>query len=476
MTIDVLPDVALLEIFNFHVLSYAGAWDKPEWDTLVHVCRKWRNVIFGSPLRLNLQLRCNASTPVRETLNVWPLLPIGVLEFGHEKWGVDNIIAALEHNDRIYQLILNRIPSSQLQEVLAEMQQPFPALTYLSLGDRYIRPPPVVPASFLGGSAQSLETLQLHRILYVGLPKLLLSATHLVHLELWHVPHSGYISPETMANCLSVLARLKSLCIGFESPQSRPDRKSRRPPSLTRTLLPDLTNLRFRGVCEYLEDLVALIDAPLVDNLTINLFHQLILETPQITQFISRTLKFKAHDEVNIGFSDQFVSVKAFDGKLNLGIVCKQSDWQLSSLEQVCSSFFRQALIPMVERLYIVEGEFYQPCRQDDIENSQWLELLHQFTDVKGLYISREYAPRIAPALRELVGERATEVLPFLQTLFLENPLLSGPVQDGIEQFAAARQLAGHPIFVGSWELKRKVFSNNDNSPLVLYLPAAVLL
>ena len=33
---------------------------------------------------------------------------------------------------------------------------------------------------------------------------------------------------------------------------------------------------------------------------------------------------------------------------------------------------------------------------------------------VKGLYISEEFRPRIAPTLKELVGERVTEVLPDL--------------------------------------------------------------
>ena len=170
-----LPDVALLEIFDFYVDE-----ERIEaWHTLVHVCRKWRNVVFGSPRRLNLRLYCTARTPVRETLDVWPLLPIVIWVYGHETWGVDNIIAALEHNDRICELDLFDIPSSQLEKVLAAMQQPFPALTRLRLQSRD-ETAPVVPASFLGGSAPRLQTLILDRIPFPGLPKLLLSATHLV--------------------------------------------------------------------------------------------------------------------------------------------------------------------------------------------------------------------------------------------------------------------------------------------------------
>ena len=45
-----LPDVALLKIFDFYVEARADVW-----YTLVQVCRKWRSVAFGSPRRLNLQ-------------------------------------------------------------------------------------------------------------------------------------------------------------------------------------------------------------------------------------------------------------------------------------------------------------------------------------------------------------------------------------------------------------------------------------
>jgi hypothetical protein len=451
VTIDMLPDVALLEIFDIYTLE-----DEEEWHTLVHVCRKWRSIVFGSPLRLDLQLLCTARTPVRETLDVWPVLPIVVWSDDHESWGMDNIVAALEHNDRIYRLDLNP-QSSHFEELLAAMQQPFPALKFLDLWlQRGDEPVPVVPASFLGGSAPVLEVLALNRIPFPGLPKLLLSATHLVHLRLLNIPHSGYISPEAMVNSLSALIRLESLTIRFEFPQSRPDQRRRRPPPPTRTVIPVLTFLRFYGVSEYLEDLVSRIDAPLLRTLEIILLHQLIFDTPQLTQFIGRTPKLKGYNEAHVDFSDSDVLVRypqAFDGALELGILCGQSDWQLSSLAQVCSSSFPQALIPMVEHLYI-QSKGWNPPWQDDIENGQWLELFHPFSGVKDLYISSEFAPRIVPALQELVGERAMEALPALQNIFLqESPTSSsGPAQEMIGKFVAARQLADHPIAVSHWQ------------------------
>jgi hypothetical protein len=70
-----------------------------------------------------------------------------------------------------------------------------------------------------------------------------------------------------------------------------------------------------------------------------------------------------------------------------------------------------------VEQLYILDNKSPRLHFQDI---SQWLELLRPFTAVRDLYICQEIAPYIAPALRELVGEKVTEVLPAMQTLFLD--------------------------------------------------------
>ena len=128
-----LPDVALLEIFEFYVNE--AEWIDA-WHTLVHVCRKWRSVAFGSPRRLNLQLYCSPTTPVKRTLGVWPPLPIVIRQYGHPMCSMRNVIAALKRNYHVCEIELWRIPSSLLEQVLASMQMPFPALTNLKLGSK----------------------------------------------------------------------------------------------------------------------------------------------------------------------------------------------------------------------------------------------------------------------------------------------------------------------------------------------------
>ena len=437
-------------MFDFYL--YEGRIEA--WYPLVHVCRKWRKVVFGSPRRLNLRLYCRAGTPVRETLDVWPPLPIVLMVYGDEVWDEGDIVAVLERNDRVCGIDLwpGYVPNWRLEKLFAALRQPFPTLTRLQLHcEARDETAPVFPNSFLGGSAPLLQSLILGGIPCPGLPKLLLSAIQLTTLELSGIPFSGYFPPEAIAIGLSVLTRLEKLIIEFDSPQCRPDRNSRRPPSHTRILLPVLTSFQFKEVGEYFEDLVARIDAPLLNDLEITFFHQLTFHTPQLTQFISRTPRFKSYDGARVVFSELEARItlsQTFDETLKLGILSNKSEWQLSSLAEIRSSF-PQDFFHTVESLHILENEYWRPDWQDDIENNQWLELLGPFTAVKDLHMSQELAPRIAPALRELVsGEGGIEILPALRSVFLEEPLPLGPVQDAIGKFVAARQLADQPITV----------------------------
>jgi hypothetical protein len=120
----------------------------------------------------------------------------------------------------------------------------------------------------------------LDAIPFPALPKILLSTTDLVHITLSRTPRSGYISPEAIVAGLAVMANLKYVNIGFETPFSRPDQEGRRLPPPTRITLPGLTRFEFKGVSEYLEILVSRIDTPLFDSIQITSFQQLIFDTP----------------------------------------------------------------------------------------------------------------------------------------------------------------------------------------------------
>jgi hypothetical protein len=394
-----------------------------------------------------------------ELTGIWPPLPIIITDvfdrFISEDYDFD---AAIAYHNRISEIYLVNLERLQLERLALAMHVQFPALIDLSLEFGNIGPGPALPDGFLSGSVPNLQSLILYTIAFPGLPELLLSTTHLVSLALFNIPLSECFSLEAFVTNLALLANLKFLTIGFESLLSYPDPERRRLPPQTRTILPALTRFEFQGISEYLDDLVARIDAPLLDSISIIFFHRLIFDIPQLARFMRRTTRFQALNETHVhfyfdaDFCHRGVQVKisqptrTFDDKSRLRIIYKKSDGLLSSLAQVYTSFIPS--ISMVECLYI----YCLPQWQDNAEGLQWLEFFHPFTGVKNLYVAQIFSRFIALALQDLVGERVTEVLPALECLFLGDLHPSGPVEEAIGPFVAARQLLGHPVAVSRWK------------------------
>ena len=214
-----LPDEVLLAIFDFYVVANLyqdlyydeipdrGIDDYPfanikiqSWQSLVHVCQHWRSIVFGSQSRLNLQLCCTTRTPAVETVDVWPALPLVIQDYVSGT-SVDDLVAHLKLSDRIRQIKLcfRTSESSRNEELWTTMQAPFPELSvlFLKFDSSYT---PVLPDSFLDGSAPRLRSFVLEGIPFPRIPNLLLSATHLVYLCLlepgtFHPRHWPLASP-----------------------------------------------------------------------------------------------------------------------------------------------------------------------------------------------------------------------------------------------------------------------------------------
>jgi len=458
-TVGTLPDVALLEIFIFYV-DETGL--SVGWRKLVRVCRRWRHIVFGSQNRLHLHLHCTERTPVREMLDVWPALPLIVsnrrkLSPVEAPGAKSNIIAALEYHNRVREIDLRCVPGWLLERLAAMAQEPYPELTSLELRSND-ESAPVLPDSFLGASAPRLRTLVLDSVPFPGLRKLLLTASNLVQLHLNRIPNSGYISPDAMVACVLTMNNLESFTLEYRCPLSRPDRASRRPPPPTRVVFPSLTRFRFHGASEYLEDFLALVDSPLLNFFHVTFFNQLAFDLSQLPQFISRTEKIKALTRAVLAFYNNLIEITlslktrtaADHGTLVLRVSCRESDWQLSSLVQLCGSAL--PLLSAFERLDIHEHPFWGTHWQSDMENTQWMEFLDLFTAVKGLYLSNGIALRVARALQGMARERVvTDMLPSLRDIFVEGLQPTGPVHEAIGQFIAVRQLSNYSLTVDNW-------------------------
>ena len=459
------------------------------WISLVHVCRRWRGLVFGSPRHLNLRLCATARMLLRAkrgmvTLDIWPALPLVVQG---TVLLMDGVTPVFKHSDRINQINLEILTTWQIEKLWAVMEVPFPELAVLRLqlnpilgyplrsiayevpfmplrpshpilgGPHRLVTYEVLPDSFLGGSALRLRYFYLDSIPFPGLPKLLLSATHLVELCLFNITQSGYISPKTMATGLSMLTSLETLRLEFKYSQPYPDLKGQLSSPPTRFILPALTAFWFKGVSEYLERLVARIDSPRLHKFSARFLEDIDFNTRELNQFISRTPTFGAYDEALLKFGCGGALVwlrqshpgRSDHGMVTIEISSQVPDRLLSNLTQICTLSLR--LLLTMENLYIGGNQDSPLIQENDIEITKWLDLLLPFTAVKNLYLSNPFSPCIALALHELTGGRTTEVLPVLQKVLLEWFQPSQLVEEALAQFISARQLTNHPVTISTW-------------------------
>jgi hypothetical protein len=449
-----LPDNVLLEIFDFYQENDDPTYPVWKWHILVHVCRRWRQIVFASPHRLNLQIHCSFRTPVRNNLGIWPILPIvinyyrpgNVITPSDE----DNVIAALEHLDRVCDVRLV-LTGSESEKITTVMQQPFPVL--MSLHIWHIEPTdgsvPVLPVEFLGGSAPRLQEIYLRGCPFPALPTLLLSSSDLVTLHLRDIPPTGYISPKAMVAGLAALPRLTFFIIELRSATSRPDRMH--PPPVTRTVLPALTAFHFRGASEYLEDFVARIDGPQVNGIYIRYLNQLVdFQVAQLPKFFDRSLgpKLTLSTYAQVNFYSSRVSFNTYchandpspgPPSATTVILCEGIDFQVSHIAQVLSQFW--ATLSNVVHLKLNA----YPVEDSELEctDVEWVHLLCQFPAVHTLHVSRNLAGHVALALEDIAGEIDAEPLPSLDSIYLPGQLASS-----VEKFVAARKLSDRPVTV----------------------------
>ena len=450
VTISALPDDVLLEIFKFYVDQI---YPEDTWHTLVHVCRKWRYVVFASPRWLRLELRCTNKSPVKKMLDIWPALPIVIDAYitNSRRSGVANIIAALKRHDLVCRINIWGVPNSLLKS--AAIKRRFSKLTDLTLRSNEENAPAITD-SFLSGSAPRLRSLQFRGIPFPfpALGKLLLSTTDLVTLCLEDIPKSGIISPEQIVTSLSALIKLQELFIDLRSPRSHADRERRHLPLLKRLVLPSLTHFYFKGDSEYLEGIVGSMDAPALKMVTITFFNQLVFNTPLLRDFFSRTV-FQEPHQADVSFNKPCINLSFFrrkgttyHGMLSVEISSSVLEWQITSLAQFCSTCLPP--LPTLERLVMHEFSSYWPELPDDMDIAPWSELLRSFVTVKDLVLSGDpLRGSNLHILRRLTG--VPEVFPALRHVFGRSLGIWGdnaPIQKVVAEFITARQLSGRPV------------------------------
>ncbi|KAH8984721.1 hypothetical protein EDB92DRAFT_2116998 [Lactarius akahatsu] len=444
VTIDMLSDDILLDIFR-HCLD-----PTPQiWPMLSCVCQTWRRIVFASPLGLNLRLYCTYGTPVLKSLDCWPALPIIVQYGGVPNFDPpapeddDNIIAALKRSGRISSISLTATRS--LLESLSTISEPFSELEDLVLLSRD-NVQLTLSSTFRWGPR--LRTLHSTRIAFPSLPQLLSHSHDLVDIQLHEVPSAGYFSPEVFVNALSGMTHLRTLSLHFLSLPPRRNFLSLPPSSGERVILPALTLLKYRGTSKYLDSLVARIDAPVLEDIDITLFSQPTMDASQLGRFVERIGIQVPLSQAEVQMSGHAISISFTSSgsstPLRLQISCKQLDWQLSSMTQVCDQF--SPFLSGVKNLRINSTQL--SSGQNDVNGEQWLELIRAFGGATDLRVASELTTAILCALGLVEGGHAT-VLPSLRHLHIENPTaMNEPSCDGLLAFITSRFRSGHPVQV----------------------------
>ena len=443
-----LTDDVLLEIFDFyqsnHDYSLCIVW---EWHLLAHVCRRWRQIIFDSPNRLNVRILCTPKTPVSKNLRIWPAFPLAI-DYNHNDSGTQgNVVAAIRQIDRVSYVKLN-VTGSQLEKVASEMLQPFPVLTHLYIDSKRRL---TFTANFLGGSAPCLRELVLSGVNYPALPTLLLSASGLVILKLHDIHPISYISPETMIACLAASPRLETLIIEFRSRfplgLATPWLRQIRLPLVTQTVLPALTDFWYKGDCEYLEDLIPRIECPQLEDIFIDYLSQNDdFQVAQLSKFVDRSVgpfrrAYVSLLSKRVTFNlDRHANYNGWDRRVGVTISFTAIDWQ-SQIAQVLGQF-------SVALSKVVHLEFKRNLKlhvEEATDNVEWPRLFRQFPAMQMLHVCWDLSEYVALALEAVshTPEMAAEVLPSLDLIYLE-----GRPASSIETFVAVRQLSGHPVTV----------------------------
>ena len=446
VTIETLYEDILVDVFRHLMAATPRIWPILAW-----VCRRWRQIVFTSPLGLNIRLHCTHGTPVLKSLDCWPALPI-ILKYGglpnldppsHED--DDNIFAALKQSGRVSSISLT--VTSSLCEKLSATSEPFTQLEdFVLFSQNNLRL--TFPSSFHLGPR--LRTIHLSRIAIPSFPQLLSPSQFLVDIQLHEIPITGYFSPEAFANALSGTTQIRSLSLHFLSLPSRRNYLSLPPPPGERVVLPALNCLKYRGTSKYLDSFVARIDAPCLGEVNITFFCQPTMDASQLGWFIERTEIHTSLIQADVEISADVISISITDSSAStsfrLQISCKQFDWQLSCMGQVCDR-----ISPYLSHVSNVGINTAQPLGgRDDVNGEKWLDLLRsfKFSGAKSFWVAGEVTTDILCALCP-DNEGVTTLLPSLRHVRVQKPIgMYGPSWDSVQSFITSRWISGHRVEV----------------------------
>jgi hypothetical protein len=464
-TICILNDDALLNILYLYRLHIKDEYEDEDgnrmldwerqrwWYKLVQVSRRWRYLILASRSVLDLHLLCTCGVPVADMLSHSPPLPLTLYYFSDncEMTAEDEqgALLALSHRDRVRRIAL-QMPATDLKKIIPAMDRPFPILERLHIRTLTEEDTSLIlPTTF---QAPNLRRLNLrYTALPIGSP-LLTTTGGLAHLWLADISQSTYFPPSYILARLPLMPQLEWLGIGFHSPLPNGDgvRELLDIPIMTHVALPSLRLFSFRGISAYLEALLAQISAPVLGMLDVIFFNQLTFTVPRLLQFI-QTSEIFIFNAIELVFKSDSVNLIADPHRgrrewpLDLLIMGKHLGWQVACAIQILGTL--SPALSVVEKLTLRHEKHNQSSEwHNQVDRTQWRELLGPFENVKVLHLENELLERLSRSLPSGDEEMPMDILPNLEELTYSG----GNISSAYTAFINERKAAGHPVCLES--------------------------
>jgi hypothetical protein len=452
-----LDEEVILCIFDYYRLNEEQRWNfQHRWRGLSHICRRWRYLAYGSVFRLDMHILCTNGSPLVGTLPHLSHVPL-IIDYKDTNATVGaqdetGMFHALQQRHRVRSVVLHISPPN-LRYLLSLMEGIFPILERLSLSHPAEGTAPILPETFL---APNLNHLTLVGVSLIRESSLLSSAHSLVTFTLNDIKDIDQHSSTHLLTLLRSCPQLEELSIGF-CPMSLPDAARTLPwprVTLSREIyavtLPNLKQLTFQGVSAFLEDLLAHVRAPHLEQLGITLFNQLTFRLPNLSYFTNIIEGLRHPSTAKVTFEADAVTVvtdhrqKLINGPplFSLRVGCKHFDWQISAVTQLCDTL--TTMLSGVECLALELDGPRTELKGDPIDSEMWTQLLMFFSGTKELRICHALVEELSLALQPDDEEPNLELLPELQELALE--IEEEHADDAFASFMNARQLAERPV------------------------------
>jgi hypothetical protein len=210
----------------------------------------------------------------------------------------------------------------------------------------------------------------------------------------------------------------------------------------------------FWGNSDYLETLLPHMTTPLLQDLSVHFFNQLIFSVPRLLQFMvsteyipfSRTWLLFYHERVFMILDNPLAGtgparLTSFRFRFRANITCIHLDWQVSSITQILNDL-RPILSSVGELILDYREHVLSSEMHNEVERALWREFLGSFRSVQTLRVHKGLVRKVTGSLRS-DGEPLLELLPELKDLICP----SGSVEDkSFAPFIHDREVAGQPV------------------------------